>query len=104
MYYFLFTIYHHSIVFSLATTQETIEIQDTSTSESKLYDIHHMEAMFFLKMTANPNISQEVLDDIHAFSEEMHKCKLKYIKDQLTGKFGAETIVKIQTGITWFFF
>ena len=61
-----------------------------------------MEAMFSLKMTANANISQDVLDDIHAFSEEIHKSKLKYIKDQLTGKFGAENSVKIDTGITWF--
>ena len=64
-----------------------------------MHDIHRMEALFTLKVTANANLSQEVVDEILAFIEDIHKSKLGYIKHQLTGKFGGENSVKVKTGI-----
>ena len=53
------------------------------TSNSSVFQIHKLEAMFALKLMAKHMLSQEVVNDIINFSNNIHSSKINVIKTAL---------------------
>ena len=58
--------------------------------------IEEMQARFVLKITSNTGISQENVDEIIAFSEDIHNSKMELIIHQLKYRFGEENSIAIK--------
>ena len=64
-----------------------------------LFDLHHsiekMQSLFTLKMCAKHSLSQEVVDDILKYSDNIHDVKLEFIKRHIHRAFDNEHEIDI---------
>lgn len=68
--------------------------------ECELYStIQRMEGVFALKLISKHNLSQDIINDIISYSNDIHGMKMKAINHQLQKKFGAEDKVSVEKGI-----
>ena len=73
--------------------------ESEATEESKMYStINHMESVFSLKLMAKHNLSQEVVNDIFCYTDDIHSMKVNAINHQLKRKFDDDE-VSISTGM-----
>ena len=80
---------------NLTDNGQPSNVYETTDRISELHSsLEEMEAMFALKLVAKYLLTQEAIDDIFAFVENVHKSKVEIITDTLSDTFDEENHIK----------
>ena len=82
---------------NLTDNDQPSNVYETTDRISQLHSsLEQMEAMFALKLVAKYLLTQEAIDDIFAFVENVHKSKVEIITDTLSDTFDEENHVEMK--------
>ena len=69
--------------------------ENSFANEPSILDIHKLESVFALKLMAKHMLSEEVVNDVLAFSGKIHSAKIEVVKAHLKRRSSDANIVNI---------